>query len=823
MRESGKQPDKLSLPHRVRGQAFPLGMALLLFGSLSGFVLYNTIQTASDKTRLANTADAAAYSGLQWQARALNFQAYTNRAMVANQVSIAQGVSLASWSKYGVVTVANISTVLSWVPVLNGILEGVETAVRAVDQVLTPIANSMVNVVDKVNKGLSIAQESMYYGSFAATPSIVDTVVSETDPRFETSSAYNLYGVASNLGRWESFTSGFDDEDLPAMIERQNMINHSLDEFSRSRNWDFFDFWMYSTPVTRHKIMRRGQTGLFMIQEGGKIKWEWKAKDTVSAHTRIWRIRGEKKLEVPIGWGRAFANSDGSSDSMEPGENCERGKRCSPNRWTPQNPQAEQLADEGYGIDGTSAESIATGYTGIQNYRSLSEETIDEDDPAIHLKVEVSMPLDKVQSTEQMGTSDTFHTDMVSVGQSASSVSVAEVFFERPDLHLNEDARYENANGYNPYWDVRLSPVEDKERLLALSMRAAASSASAPSSSQPEGGEEDATQSPEQRSLAQGSSGSRARTRVDTEGGPIALASIVGSDLTLPDVEIPASIDAQAAVSALMQAYGVEGLPDTSEYSQYISLVQDGDPEALFRHFAGEAIDDVKNQIKEAVEDVLKDAVEDMLKGIVTSYASSYVGTDVNALVSEVESLAESDFDSVMADTEIGEIAETVEEGRQEMLEYRDEYQRIRDEIVDAFGTAMTDVKSDIAARVGEFDSQIAALREEAETAGSTLERERIRAEIETLLEERQAVQDSLQVELEDALMEIFDEVTDDPEHFNREMARYAVVEMLNNAEDTLEFEWAAELDEEGNENSLTYGYEDEDEDLEEIRNSRGW
>ncbi|MEW8525758.1 MAG: pilus assembly protein TadG-related protein, partial [Candidatus Thiodiazotropha endolucinida] len=51
------------------GQALPLGIAFLMSTILLGLVLFNTGQTASEKSRLVNTADAAAYSGLIWQAR----------------------------------------------------------------------------------------------------------------------------------------------------------------------------------------------------------------------------------------------------------------------------------------------------------------------------------------------------------------------------------------------------------------------------------------------------------------------------------------------------------------------------------------------------------------------------------------------------------------------------------------------------------------------------------------------------------------------------------------------------------------------------------
>jgi hypothetical protein len=45
------------------------------------------------------------------QARSLNLQAYMNRAIVTNEVAIAQSVSLRSWSDYLKQTVQDINTV----------------------------------------------------------------------------------------------------------------------------------------------------------------------------------------------------------------------------------------------------------------------------------------------------------------------------------------------------------------------------------------------------------------------------------------------------------------------------------------------------------------------------------------------------------------------------------------------------------------------------------------------------------------------------------------------------------------------------------------
>ena len=70
----------------------------------------NSGQMVTEKMRLTNAADAAAYSAGVVHARALNLDAYTNRAIVANQVAIAQTLSLVSWGRYFVDVFCNVPT-----------------------------------------------------------------------------------------------------------------------------------------------------------------------------------------------------------------------------------------------------------------------------------------------------------------------------------------------------------------------------------------------------------------------------------------------------------------------------------------------------------------------------------------------------------------------------------------------------------------------------------------------------------------------------------------------------------------------------------------
>lgn len=76
------------------------GLFVLISGLAALFFMFNTGQLIAEKTKLVNTADAVAYSAAVMHARALNFDAYTNRALIANEVLIAQMVSVASWLEY---------------------------------------------------------------------------------------------------------------------------------------------------------------------------------------------------------------------------------------------------------------------------------------------------------------------------------------------------------------------------------------------------------------------------------------------------------------------------------------------------------------------------------------------------------------------------------------------------------------------------------------------------------------------------------------------------------------------------------------------------
>ena len=655
---------------RQRGQALPLGLAMILVGVLGALVLYNTGRTASDKARLANAADAAAYSGLLWQARALNFQAYTNRAMVANQVSIAQAVSISSWMRYGDQTAVNLSRVLGNVPFAAPLVRGAEATMSALDGLVQPVAGAMITVLDKVTRGLSASQEAMFRSSFYATPEIVRDVIAKSDAagRFTALSAYGIGGLHENLSAWNDFTQRHDNNDPEAMDERALLVTGSRDEFTRKRDWKFFQgFWFYSSPIMRHRVFKSGSTNLIAVDGPNGRRWEWQGRDTLALQNRRLKWNGrEKKQELPIGWGSAHANGTGGTSLLA--NECKRllfnGMKNDDNlpcgTWG-KNRGAERnalLDPEAHG-----------GYEGLKAFRTINAALLANDgrgehptlltEPVVRLKVEASLAAGDARSSADSIGGETFGIDVEAAGHGLSSISIAEVYYRRPAGASTSETIREAANGYNPYWDVRLSPVPDEERLVALGLRLG------------EGGTVSGGSGtiPGARQLSAGVRG---------EAGADAAEDTIGryATLTLADLDdfTPDAVDVVADIRGVL----------TDELRQA--------PGAILGSLGGGRLERARNMLGgietddiEAVEEALREGSE-RFEAVAQVVADS-LGRFVDELVRERVEAMEPDV------ARIGELAEQLEsavEGEKAALEEElerltavrdDALERLRDEI----------------------------------------------------------------------------------------------------------------------------------------------
>ena len=148
-----------------KGQILVISVLVLLLLVIFIYMVFNVGQMVSERMRLQNIADAAAYSGAVWEARLLNFTAYSNRALIANTVTGCFITAMQSNSKAWSAFMARYSGSILVVP-------GAGAAVQALLPIEIPLYYGFANLLDIIkirqmfvpnsNKRLLKAQEGLF-------------------------------------------------------------------------------------------------------------------------------------------------------------------------------------------------------------------------------------------------------------------------------------------------------------------------------------------------------------------------------------------------------------------------------------------------------------------------------------------------------------------------------------------------------------------------------------------------------------------------------------------------------------------------------------
>ncbi len=145
----------LYLNNRIqKGQAMVFGLIFLAACVMVLLVLFNQGQLVKNRIQVENAADAVVFSHAKLAARNLNFAAYTNRAMVANEVSIGQMVALLSWANHYKNVPGFINTfplyqtpIVPPVPVTYAqVLSAITTPYRIMGTAVATVANKAVDI-----------------------------------------------------------------------------------------------------------------------------------------------------------------------------------------------------------------------------------------------------------------------------------------------------------------------------------------------------------------------------------------------------------------------------------------------------------------------------------------------------------------------------------------------------------------------------------------------------------------------------------------------------------------------------------------------------
>lgn len=271
---------------RVRGQALIFVLALLASLVAAFTLAHASGRLVHSKARLVNAADAAAFSAATWEACVLNFESYMNRAVIANEVAIAQAVSLSSWLDYTERTVERIDTVARYVPYLGQATTALAQIIGRTNAVAQPALSFSAGTLSGVSHELAAAAESMHLASLPAGRDLIERVLAENVAGAELTARGEALFAAHGVS-WSRATRRYSG----SLRERQNyLVLRSRDRFTADRGHELGPAGLGSVV----RIPKRGGTDLIDYST-------WRGMDTLALHVRtLWSWE-----EAAVGWGGA--------------------------------------------------------------------------------------------------------------------------------------------------------------------------------------------------------------------------------------------------------------------------------------------------------------------------------------------------------------------------------------------------------------------------------------------------------------------------------------------------------------------------------------
>jgi hypothetical protein len=416
-----------------------LALLLMLWAALLGGMLlvFNSGQIVSAKLRLVGAADAAAYSAAVWQARALNFQAYMNRGIVANEVAIAQLVSLRSWSTYMNQALQDAAFVSAAAPpvaaAMNELSQGWSTMNAGLQQALPLLEAAASHWNTEV---LSRAEYVTDLQTPMVTASLAHDVAVANIPELGTDATSRAFD-ARNAVRWHGMTEGHG-RSGEQRARLHSVVMASRDGFSQARGWT-----IGVPPLLT--LRKRGGTDLIGYDS-------WRGLDTAALNVPLLL----SAREHPMVWGAA----ENRLHAVE-GVGYHGGSYRD-------NPRTSGIA--------VGALTPNNGYAGLPAYRDVRISRAGAE-PSLRYEIQLreagttiatsnvvmGAPATVVAGEEPKILAPAFHSD------SMYALSAAQVSFIRPVARA--DRRQELASLFNPYWEARLAPVTLAQRLLAAAAR----------------------------------------------------------------------------------------------------------------------------------------------------------------------------------------------------------------------------------------------------------------------------------------------------------------------------------------------------------------
>lgn len=498
---------------RQRGQVMPMTIVFIGAVILALWVMYDSGQLMTEKIKLQNTADNVAYSTATLVSRDLNFIAYTNRGMVANQVAIAQVVGLSSYIKLLEQFAINVDTLVQYLQiaipvfgtgagaVVRSYTATIRSGASSVSAGFDGLAEVVIPINNKLIEGLSVGQHGFHEATQLLVGNLSREVGELNDPDarsfFQVGNSTSLVEPAALYEEWsKNIGPQFElqqasDSSQNAQVannrfgEFEKVVTDSRDTFSTERSyvWDIPPFTARFDPFPARINTRTNKYGGSEFVRGidpssGEYKWDWTAMDTVSLYAQFCIFKpglppgydcSNYDEVLPLGWGAAHSlDEDDNSNYFNytarfPGRS--RNSQWG-GAWRNDISAGLGAADD--------ANHALSEISGLQNFYDFQETGTGHDfGPAV---MSIYVKDDKFIGSQRSliegagGTvADEFDTESSGALLNNRIVAAAKArpYFSRAtDLALfaRADRRYEHGNLYNPFWQPRLVDLTDDEK-----------------------------------------------------------------------------------------------------------------------------------------------------------------------------------------------------------------------------------------------------------------------------------------------------------------------------------------------------------------------
>lgn len=239
-------------------------------------------------------ADNMAASAAVLMAREMNLLAITNRALLANELSLAQVVGIASWYQMMKDVAERSAMVSAWIPYLNAVTRTIARAVRQMERPLNQMLRGIIYFQQAITTALRATQWYARAAFALEIPRTLSQIYQQHDQQGSDWQLLHAPGLVPVPWLWWTFMpprqSG-NDQQLS-----QRLMLASLDPFSAQRTYRWFDL----------SYLTLDKAGGARLQVDERGIWNWQGVDTVSLH-----IRGLlDSNEIPVGDGASYLGSE---------------------------------------------------------------------------------------------------------------------------------------------------------------------------------------------------------------------------------------------------------------------------------------------------------------------------------------------------------------------------------------------------------------------------------------------------------------------------------------------------------------------------------